>query len=24
MTITDKHWLLPWPIMEFQLRTLVQ
>ena len=24
VTITDKHWLLPWPIVEAQLRELVQ
>ena len=24
VTITDKHWLLPWPIIESQLRKLVQ
>ena len=24
VTITEKHWLLPWPIVEAQLRELVQ
>jgi hypothetical protein len=24
VTITDKHWLVPWPVVESQLRTLVQ
>jgi hypothetical protein len=24
VTITDKHWLLPWPIVESQLRELVR
>jgi hypothetical protein len=24
VTITDKHWLLPWPVVEAQLRELVQ
>jgi hypothetical protein len=24
VTITDKHWLVPWPIVESQLRKLVQ
>ena len=24
VTITDKHWLLPWPVVESQLRELVQ
>jgi len=24
VTITDKHWLLPWPIVEAQLRELVR
>jgi hypothetical protein len=24
VTITDKHWLLPWPILEAQLRELVR
>ncbi len=24
VTITDKHWLLPWPVLESQLRELVQ
>ena len=24
VTITDKHWLVPWPIVEAQLRELVQ
>jgi hypothetical protein len=23
ITITDKHWMLPWPIVEAQLRKLV-
>jgi hypothetical protein len=23
VTITDKHWLLPWPVVEAQLRKLV-
>ena len=23
VTITDKHWLLPWPMVEAQLRELV-
>ncbi len=23
VTITDKHWLLPWPLLEAQLRELV-
>ena len=23
VTITDKHWLLPWPLVEAQLRKLV-
>jgi hypothetical protein len=23
VTITDKHWLLPWPVVEAQLRELV-
>ena len=24
VTITDKHWLVPWPVVESQLRTLVE
>jgi hypothetical protein len=24
VTITEKHWLLPWPVVEFQLRELLQ
>ena len=24
VTITEKHWLLPWPIVEAQLRELVR
>jgi hypothetical protein len=24
VTITDKHWLVPWPILEAQLKELVQ
>jgi hypothetical protein len=24
ITITDKHWLLPWPVVEAQLRELVR
>ena len=24
VTITDKHWLLPWPVVEAQLRVLVR
>ena len=24
VTITDKHWLLPWPVVEAQLRELVR
>ena len=24
VTITEKHWLLPWPVVEAQLRDLVQ
>ncbi len=24
VTITEKHWLLPWPLVEAQLRELVQ
>ena len=24
VTITDKHWLLPWPVVESQLRKLIQ
>lgn len=24
VTITEKHWLVPWPIVESQLRDLVQ
>ena len=24
VTITDKHWLVPWPIVESQLRKLFQ
>src|SRR4028119_864159 len=24
VTITDKHWLLPWPLVEAQLRELVR
>ncbi len=24
VTIIDKHWLLPWPVVESQLRKLVQ
>lgn len=24
VTITDKHWLLPWPVVEAQLRKLLQ
>jgi hypothetical protein len=24
VTITDKHWLVPWPVVESQLRTLVR
>ena len=24
VTITDKHWLVPWPILEAQLRELVR
>lgn len=24
VTITDKHWLLPWPVVEARLRQLVQ
>lgn len=23
VTITDKHWMLPWPVVEFRLRELV-
>ncbi len=23
VTVTDKHWLLPWPVVETQLRELV-
>ena len=23
VTVTDKHWLLPWPVVEAQLRELV-
>ena len=23
LTVTDKHWLLPWPVVEAQLRELV-
>jgi hypothetical protein len=23
VTVTDKHWLLPWPVVEAQLRKLV-
>ena len=24
VTIIDKHWLVPWPLVELQLRTLVE
>jgi hypothetical protein len=24
VTITDKHWLLPWPVVEVRLRQLVR
>ena len=24
VTVTEKHWLLPWPVVEAQLRELVQ
>jgi hypothetical protein len=24
VTITDKHWLVPWPMVESQLRELLQ
>jgi hypothetical protein len=24
VTITDKHWLLPWPVVESWMRALVQ
>ena len=24
VTITDKHWLLPWPVVEYRLRELVR
>ena len=24
ITVTEKHWLLPWPVVEVQLRELVQ
>jgi hypothetical protein len=24
VTVTEKHWLLPWPVVEAQLRGLVQ
>ncbi len=24
VTVTEKHWLLPWPVVEAQLRKLVQ
>jgi hypothetical protein len=24
VTITDKHWMLPWPVIEAQLRELLQ
>ena len=24
VTITDKHWLVPWPLVESQVRTLVE
>ena len=24
VTVTDKHWLLPWPVVEARLRELVQ
>jgi hypothetical protein len=24
VTITDKHWLLPWPVVEVRLRELVR
>ncbi len=24
VTITDKHWLVPWPVVESQVRTLVE
>jgi hypothetical protein len=24
VTVTDKHWLLPWPVVEAQLRKLLQ
>jgi hypothetical protein len=24
VTITDKHWLVPWPLVESQLRELIQ
>jgi hypothetical protein len=24
VTITDKHWLLPWPVVETHLRKLLQ
>jgi hypothetical protein len=24
VTITEKHWLLPWPVVEARLRGLVQ
>jgi hypothetical protein len=24
VTITDKHWLVPWPVLEARLRELVQ
>jgi hypothetical protein len=23
VTVTDKHWLLPWPVLEAQLREFV-
>ena len=24
VTITDRHWLVPWPVVESQLRKLIQ
>ena len=24
VTVTDKHWMLPWPLVEAQLRELIQ
>jgi hypothetical protein len=24
VTITDKHWLVPWPVVESQLRKFIQ